>query len=295
MQQVSSRFNAWLRTMSGDYRGASEILRKAIGKGRSDPVLRYELINSSMMQDDIKAAREEIANFRRTAGDRPMLHVQEFTIALQTGEFMQAKEILDQISHVSGVDKKIVEDMRANYDFTMGRYADARRVFEMYAAKNRYDLYNRMNIVSVDICTGNVTMAEEEFNALQKEFPDAFPMRSLGASLMLRKGKYAEALAAAEIVLKSTPNSNGALSTKAMALIMLGRPSEALPIGKQIDSNIPKHPCGILVMARALQAMGKTREARALIPRIKALETHDRRGWPLFSSSALERELTEGK
>src|SRR5207302_4264602 len=78
----------------------------------------------------------------------------------------------------------------------------------------------------------------------------------LKADLLAVRGQYEEQLMVAEAMLRREPESGGGLAEKANALLKLGRPREALPVGERLLA-LWDHPYAHALVAAVHYALGE--------------------------------------
>jgi predicted Zn-dependent protease len=203
----------------------------------------------------------------------------------------EAERQFSVVKATPGIDSSLIESTEAYLYGAKGDLSEARRRFEELSKKLPYDYTSKAMLIANDIVMGHVTKARSAYEKLVEEFPYVSEVKQLEPALFLREEKYGAALTSAEWLLGMNPTDIGLLSTKAYALIEVGRANEALIISRQLNAKLPKDPTGMLIEARALLKMGRAKEAENLVPKIEAIQTYDIVWWPLMSTKALKEDI----
>jgi Flp pilus assembly protein TadD len=276
--------------LMGNIREARRLTMRELELSPINPQAHGMLAMLALEESDVAAARKHLAHVTgpTSALFRAMIELQLSYVENDVATF---KREFEALKRTPGVDPTLIARYDVALDQIEGRLEAARTKAGMMASRNVSDYASRAQVIWLDIAFGRLASAAKAFDAFVKEFPDLSATKALRATLRLRQGRPADALAAADTALAVNPRSYEALMTKGAALLMLGRAPGALKIGQRMDALLPKHTSGKLLMARAHLVLGRPEKAREFLPQIKAVETFDLKEWPLWSSSALERDI----
>ncbi len=118
---------------------------------------------------------------------------------------------------------------------------------------------------------GRLDDAEREARAALADEPQDGELLAALAAVLLRAGRNAEGLVAADAATAAAPQAERSHRLRALLLSRLGRHAEALTAGYASVSIAPEEPLAATAYARVLQGAGRLQDAVAVAHRVVAL------------------------